>query len=248
MGQEPALLVARRAQRHERGVARIGRAQLVHIAHLGFHRAAGGLGQEVARVLVERGALTAEVAADERAVDDNAVFGHADGPRHLHTQVERRLVGGDDADGPIGLDPGRARVWLDVALVLTRRAERVLEDAVRPGKGCCPFPIASDRYDDLPLNVRMRHGRAGATEIGVLLGVLVQDRRGVCQRILGAGHHGQLFVVDLDELGGGFGRLARLGGDRGNTVADEQHFRAGQDRPVLNASAKAGVVRQVGTG
>src|SRR5207302_4364699 len=114
--------------------------------------------------------LTTEVAADEHAVHHDLLFGYADCARHLRTQPERCLVRRNHPHRATWFDPHRARVRLDVALVVARRAERVLENPVSASKRCRPLAIGSDLHDQVPLDVRMRDGWPRSTELDVVLG------------------------------------------------------------------------------
>src|SRR5438874_13504623 len=112
-------------------MAWIAGAKLVDVAHFGFHRMAGRARQEVASVFVERRTLAAEIATDKCAVDDDILLVHTNRARHLLTQGERSFVCRDNVRFAVIVEPGRARVRLHVALMMPRRPERVLEDAMR---------------------------------------------------------------------------------------------------------------------
>ena len=65
------------------------------------------------------------------------------------------------------------------------------------------------------------------------------DEHGV--RLQGVGeaqHGGQLFVVDLDQLGGAQGGLGGFGDDGGDLLADEAHAVLGEDVAVLHVEAE----------
>src|SRR5689334_22771823 len=116
MREEMALRVDRGTQLDDGRVAWIPGGELVGVAHFGSDRSAGGFCDEITRVFVERRALATEIAADERAIDDDILLGDANRSRHLRTQGERRLVGGHDANDAVPFDPHGAGVRLDVAL------------------------------------------------------------------------------------------------------------------------------------
>ena len=111
-----------------------------------------------------------------------------------------------------------------------------------------------ERVGALDDDVRRRFGRLDGVAPG--MAVFVQDvARGVRivraegrvldeRRVGGEGRgdgvaRGQLLVVDPDELGGGLGGVAGLGGDRGHRVAVVLRLAGGDDRAVAPLGAEA---------
>ena len=64
---------------------------------------------------------------------------------------------------------------LDVALVVPRRAERVLEHPVRGVERRRPLAISSDLHHDLALDVGVGDRWPGSTQVDVFVGRRVQD-------------------------------------------------------------------------
>ncbi|HLZ29372.1 MAG TPA: hypothetical protein VKV73_18810 [Chloroflexota bacterium] len=125
---------------------------------------------------------------------------------------------------------------------MARRPECVLENPVGGGK-CRGTPaIGADGHHVLALDVRVRNRGPRPAEIRIVRRVLVEDRAAVGERVLDGKRHRQLVVRDLDQLDGGLGGLACLGGDGRHPVADEPHLVTGEHRPVLEASAEARVL------
>ena len=135
---------------------------------------------------------------------------------------------------------------LDVALVVARRAERVLENPVGASKRCRPLAIGSDLHDQVPLDVRMRDGWPRSTEIDVVFGIRMENGGAVGERVLDVQDRRKLLVLHLHELRGFLRRLACVRGDSRHAVADEPNPVARQHRPVLNATSETRPRRQVG--
>jgi hypothetical protein len=193
--------------------------------------------EEVAVKLLDREALRAELAADEARLDDDLLLGQARAERELIAQPEGRLVGRDDVDQPVVVDPHERRARFDVPWEVARRRVGLLEDPVRAGERGVDVAV----HDLLvPLNVRMRDGEplGWRPEIRIALRVLVQDERLRRHRLLGVEDRRELFVLDLDGRRRGLRDLRRLGGDDRDVVADETHAVDRQDRPVQEAPAE----------
>src|SRR3954468_9943207 len=127
MGEKPPIAIDGGPELQDRGMARVARLHLVEIAHHRLDRPAGGARQEVAGVLVDGQALAAEVAADERGVDDDPVRRDAQPRRELPAELPRRLVRIDDVNAIVLVDPHDTRAWLEEPLELARYREGVLE-------------------------------------------------------------------------------------------------------------------------
>lgn len=146
---------------------------------------------------------------------------------------------------PVRIDPRRARVRLDVALMLARSAEGVLEDPMRRLECRFSVRVGPDGHDKLALHVGMRHRRPFAAEVGVLMRLWVQYWRAFGKRVVGRGKRRQLFVVHLDELGGFLSCMAGFRGNRGHPIADEADPVASEHWPVLDAPTEASMLGQI---
>src|SRR6266542_2034483 len=131
MGEKPPIPIDGGPELQDRGMARVARLHLVDVAHHRHDRPTSGTRQKVTSVFVDGQALAAEIAADERGVDDNPVGRNAQPRRELPAELSRRLIGIDDVNAILLIDPHDARAWLKKSLELARYRERVLEHVVR---------------------------------------------------------------------------------------------------------------------
>src|SRR5207249_7578544 len=124
---DAAVAIDPRAEMDHRAVPRIRDLQLVGVPEQRAHRLLRGAREEDERVLVEREAFPAEVAADVRRMHDDRLRRQVERLRHLLAQRERRLVRAYDMRD-VALDPHQGRTRLDVRLMDWRHAESVFED------------------------------------------------------------------------------------------------------------------------
>ncbi len=155
---------------------------------------------------------------------------------------ERRLVRRHDVGDIVLVDPDDRRVRLDVAGVLARRPELVLEDAGRPGEHRLDV-VGAAAPDEPALDVRVGDGGPRPAEVGVAPGVGVEDGRRVAERGVEVEQGLELLDVDLDRGDRGLGRLGGVGGDGGEAVADEADAIPGEDRRGRAGAARSGLPR-----
>lgn len=191
-------------------------------------RASGYPRQEVATELVDRQPLRAEIAADVGRLDDDAFDRDLrDGGQPL-AQTERCLIGRDDVNAAVRIDPDERCARLDVRCEVARRKERVLKDSHRtsePGVDVAAF----DQILALDVGVLPRGPLAAAEEIP--LRVLVDDRFRD-DRLFGVKDRRQRVVADVDERGRGFGELPGFSRDGRDRIANETHRLVCQHGPV----------------
>ena len=197
VGDDLAVSVHGRAQVVLRFVLRIAGAQLVRIGHDRLYRPSGLAGEKRARKFLDRVALASEVAADELAVDYDALAGHVEHARELLAQRERRLVRRDDLQPALVVEPDDAAVGLDEALVLARPDVNVLHHEV--GSGEEPLDILLTL---LAQGVAERVGvgtrPAAALAEVVVGGVGVEHGRVGAKRLLCVEDGRQLLPLDVD--------------------------------------------------
>ena len=180
-------------------VARIRRAELVGVAHHRGHRSAGRARQEVARVLVERGAFAAEVAADVLAVDGDPLLGQAD-RRAPSAGAAQTASCWSTRRAPGRPRRSRRRHACGSTWPWCWRGVRKVCSKTRCGarERLRALVIRSDGDDQLTLDVGMPPLLARA-EIGVLVAVRVQDRRVCAQAPPRREQRRQLLIVDVDQ-------------------------------------------------
>jgi hypothetical protein len=203
-----------------RGVADVGRANIVEIIAHEFDRPAGRGREKIHREFFDRETFRAEVAADVTRVHDELFFRQPGRDRELLAQAERRLVGRDDVHECGVVDPNQRGTRFDVAAVITRCGEHVLEHAIGCGKA--RVHVADLRHA-VPLDVLVRMLRPLRKHEWVFLGMLVQDKRVRLQRFFGIEDPRQLFILDHDRGDGGFGNLRRVGRNRDDVFTDKAH-------------------------
>jgi len=172
----------------------------------------------------------------------DALGGHVQQRRNLLGAAEGRLVGVVNLQPPLFVEPHDAGVRLEVALVLRRGVELVLDDDL--GFAEASFDVAL-----APTGLRHGVGRVGKRHRQALVPsqAVVNDS--------GASLHGcprvedrrQLLVLDLDGHGCFLGRVGIVGGDGSDGLADEAHLAAGQHRHVLQRTAPQAVGDIVGS-
>ena len=168
-----------------------------------------------------RGDLVAEAAADVLGDEAELVEAGADRRAHHDRGEAGELV--VRVDRPLA---GAAVVLDERAVALERRRVEAVE--VELGDLDDPVGLGDGVLPAAPL--------VGALPDEVRAGVGVEDRRARLERAAGVGDHLERLVVDLDELGGVAGELARLGDDDGDRVADEAGAADGE-RVVLDLAA-----------
>ncbi len=225
------------AEPDPRRMAGVRGRELVGVPRDRAHRVPGRLREVIEDELVGREALGAEVAADRPVVDDDPLAREPERRGHLIPQVERRLVRRDDAHA-VALEPHDRGPRLERGLMDARRRELVLEDP----RGVSERRVhVAMRLCDVALVVRVRHRGtlAAALEEAIRRGVGVQHRRVGAERVLHVEERRELLVLDSDQADRFLGDLARVGRDRGDPIADEQHAVPAEHRPVLQPAAEA---------
>jgi hypothetical protein len=144
----------------------------------------------------------------------------------------------------VGVDPHHRRARLQVAAVIARRRERVLEDA--RGLREAGLDVA-DRGVAVALNVGMRMLRPLGKHERILFGMLVQHERVRLQRFVGIEESRQFFVVDDDRGDRGLGDLRRFGSHGGHELTDEANAIDREHGPVAETAAEV-VIADVATG
>ncbi len=182
------------------------------------------------RLLGEEVTFQPEAAADVGCDDADLVFRivqvlgefGAHHVRHLRRRPQRELAAPalDGCDAAAGLERQR---------MVTVRAKPLLDD----------LPRALEPALDVA-------GREVGRAEDVVAPLLVDERGLVRQRLLGIADHGQRVVVDLDELRGVFGDVARRGHDERHRFTDIANLVARERVPI--AGLVGGILDRVEVG
>ena len=179
-------------------------------------------------------------AADVRDDDAYRALGQSerlgdletDGVRARRGRPHRRLARLDRHDGDVGLE---------VAVLLGRGAEHVLEDLVRFGEALRDVAVTQPEVvADVLARPWMEH------DVGKRHPLAQRDRvvdvgRVERHRLLGSREHGQVLVPDVHELAGG-GRRVLVHGDNGrHRLTAEAHAFDREQRPVRDHGAVMGL-------
>jgi len=221
---------------HHRRVARVAGHQLLDVVHDHLHRAAGALGQVVAKRHVHERPFASEVAADGAGVEHDTLGGDAPGAGKLVAQHVGVLVVGPDLHLAGRICADQAGVGFDVRLMHQLGVEGVLKYKVRfleplldvallPGHVGKGVPDAGRRLRQSP--------------VGLHIGVQVRGVR--AHGLFGVVDRGQFLVHNIDQQQGLVGGLPVDGGDGGHLLAHETHHVLGQHRHVDHAPADPGV-------
>ena len=181
--------------------------------------------------------LAAEAAADVGGHDANVLVRQAEGlqrDRHHAALGERRLRRRPERQAAGQVEQAGHGVGFDGAMRVARHGVDVFEDEIGLPEalfdvalaGLAPVGDVRARAREEPRHLLVA-AEIGVDEHGILL-------QGVCE----AQHGGQLFVVDLDQLGGAQGGLGGFGDDGGDLFADEADAVLGENIAVLHVEAE----------
>ena len=201
------------------------------VVHHHFDRAAAVDGQVVGQGDIHGRALAAEVAADANRIEEDPLFGKAQGIRHLLFHRVWYFAGRPDLDPSLLVDPDQAGMGLQVGLVLWGHGEGVLHYEIGLGKTLFHVSFAPSVANE---GVGRRFQKPGQTYVAVYLGM--QDGRVRLQGFQRIVHGGQFLVLHLNLEQRLFGGVPVNGCHRGHSLPNEADPVLGQDRHIVKPS------------